>query len=164
MYSIFHATFCVLNSILKTPAVSDWMYDVLFNSRCVKVNFVYSCSLTVDVNHSQCYSACVKLDLAHTYSLRLDAFLVPCHSRFFKLNVVRVWSSRMDIFPRTCLSRCVKLYFANISSVSPQVFPLSCHSSCVDLNFCAHVHFKTNCFSFHVILDGLNSVLHTSLV
>ena len=164
MYSVFHAIFCVIDSILKNPTVSDWMYDVFFNSRCVKVSFAYSCSLTVDGNHSQCYSACVKLDLVHTYSLKLDAFLVPCQSRFFKLNVVHVWSLRLNIFPHTCHSRCVKLCFANISSVSLHVFPLPCHSSCVDLNFSKHLHFKTNCFSFRVILDVLNSVLCTSLV
>ena len=73
----FHAIFGVINSILQTPAVSDWMHDVFFNSRCVKVTFAYSCNLKVDINYSQRHSPCDELNFVHSYSLRLDSFLLP---------------------------------------------------------------------------------------
>ena len=47
---------CVINSILQSLAVSDWIHDVFFNFRCFKVNFADSCSVTGDINHSQSHS------------------------------------------------------------------------------------------------------------
>ena len=125
---ILNAVFDVLNLILHTPAVSDWMYELFYKCRYVKLNFAYSCSLTVDVNHLPCHSACAEQNVVSTSSLRLDVFLLLCHSRCLKLEFVHACNLRMNVFPLTCLSRYVKFYVTNN-------FFLPCHFACVKLDF-----------------------------
>ena len=49
MYWISHVSVGVSNSFFNTFAVLECMDDMFFNSRSVKLNFAYSCSVTVNV-------------------------------------------------------------------------------------------------------------------
>ena len=123
MYAVFHAILCVWNLNFLTPAISDWIYSVFCNSRCLKLNFSCCCIYRMDLSLPSCHSMCVKLNFAHTYSLGLDVFRFPCRSKCLKLNFVRNLNLRTDVFPLTCIFRCV-LYFLSIFSVRLDVFLL----------------------------------------
>lgn len=123
-----YAVLDVLNETLNISAASEWIYDLSYKSRCVKLNFAYSCGLTRDVNHLLYHSACVEPNFGQTSSFRVDLFLLPYHLRGIKNDFLCVWSLRMDVLSLICLSRCVKFYFSNNSSLRLDVFLLPCQS------------------------------------
>ena len=131
-WASLHLFLGMLNSIFNALAVKDWTEDVFFNSRCVNLNFEYSCSVTVNVKRLPCHSACVKQKFAQSSRLKLDEFLLQSCYRCLKLNVVPACNFTTDIFSLRCFSRCFKLYFANRSSVRLNLFLLSCHSGCLN--------------------------------
>ena len=132
MYYNSHVFLSVLNSIFNT--VSAWVDDVFFTSRCVKLHFAYTCSVTVNVKRLSWHSACAEQKFANTIKLKLGAFLLK--ATCLKLNVVCAYYLKMDAFSLGCFSRCFKHSFANRSSVRLDVFLLPCDSSCVNLILC----------------------------
>ena len=72
MYWISHVSVGVSNSFFNTFAVLECMDDMFFNSRSVKLNFAYSCSVTVNGKRLPYHSACVELKSESTSRLKLN--------------------------------------------------------------------------------------------
>ena len=118
----FHAIRCVRNLNFHTPAVSDWMYSVFCNSRCLKLNFGYCCSKRIDV-----FPLIISVldSVSRTPAVQDPIhFVFPCYSRRAELNFVRICNLRTDAFPLICLFRGINLYFVSTFSVRLDVFPL----------------------------------------
>lgn len=125
MYSLSQAIAGLLNSILHAAAVLNWMYYVFCNSGCVKLNFTYSCSLTVDVRLLPCDSA--SNPILRTLLVLDWIFFLSCHSRCAKLNFALTYSLRLNVFSFTWHVGLLNVFLTQICNLKLDLFGLSWH-------------------------------------